>query len=324
MRFQTPVQVQIPRATIKYADSIVFFGSCFTEHMGNKMKELKYKIFSSPFGIQYNPMSIFQGIADLLDQKPVDAAEIVQTEGIFFHPDYHGELSSFSKPALIEKIQGLQHQFLPHLAECSHILITLGTAWVYQIKEINRIVNNCHKQNDQLFTRRLLEVDEIVSAFQQLVTKHEWMRDKEIHFTISPIRHQRDGFHANQISKATLLLAVEKIQKLHSQISYFPAYEILLDELRDYRFYASDMLHPSELAIDFIWDKFSQSYLDTTDAEQRRSIEKFNRMKAHRVLHPGSEASQSFAQRIKDQCQQLIELYPNVDWSAEKNLYCCH
>jgi hypothetical protein len=324
MRFQTPVQVQIPRVTIKYADSIVFFGSCFTEHMGNKMKELKYQISSSPYGIQYNPMSIFQGITDVLEQNPLDVEDIVHAGGLFFHLNYHGDLSSSSESGLTEKIHELQDLSLKQLRNCRHLLITLGTAWVYQFKETNKIVNNCHKQNDHLFTRRLLEVDEIVSAFQQVVTKHEWMRDKEIHFTISPIRHQRDGFHANQLSKATLLLAVEKIQNLYSKISYFPAYEILLDELRDYRFYANDMLHPSELAIDFIWDKFSQSYLDVTEAEQRRSIEKFNRMKSHRILHPDSEESKFFAKRMKDQCMQLIELYPNLDWSAEKNLYCSH
>ena len=224
-------------------------GSCFADEMGEQMKQRDLDVICNPFGTLYNPLSIAQAM------QMTEVPTLVQHDGLWHAMSHHG---SFSRPDQHEAEQAVKasiETMQKALEESTVIIVTFGTAWIYEMN--GAIVGNCHKLPESCFTRRRLTVDEIVSAWKPLLAQYP---DKHWIFTVSPIRHIKDGLHENQISKATLLLALEAIRSQLSEISYFPSYEILLDELRDYRFYADDLVHPSSLAVNYIWERFVQTY----------------------------------------------------------------
>ena len=202
-------------------------------------------------------------------------------------------------------------------------MLTFGTAWVYEQKHTGRIVGNCHKQPDKLFTRRLLSVEEIVvEYFDLLKMLQELNPNLKVLFTVSPIRHAKDGMHGNQISKSTLLLAIDTLQHHYPMCHYFPSYEIVLDELRDYRFYADDMLHPSPLAIRYLWERFSETFFSSETKQVIVAVQDIRRDLAHKPFHPESEAYQRFLGQIVLKIERLIGKYPYLDFQKETEL--CH
>lgn len=249
MKLQTIVDIKPSEWKIGYEDKILMVGSCFSDEIGEQMKQRYLDVVCNPFGTLYNPLSIAQALN--MNEMP----ELIEHEGLWHSMAHHGSLSRADKHEAEEAIRGSIEAMQKALCEANVVIVTFGTSWVYEMN--GAIVGNCHKLPESCFTRRRLSVEEIVAAWKPILEKYS---DKHWLFTVSPIRHIKDGLHENQLSKATLLLALGTIRNQLSAISYFPSYEIMLDELRDYRFYADDLVHPSSLAVNYIWERFVDTF----------------------------------------------------------------
>jgi len=246
MKLQTIVDITPSKWKIGYEDKILMLGSCFSDEIGEQMAQRYLHVTCNPFGTLYNPLSIAQAI-NL--QSPISNLQLVYHEGLWHSMAHHGSFSRADKSEAENVIRASIETMQKALHEASVVIVTFGTAWVYE--KDGKIVGNCHKLPESCFTRRRLTVEEIVEAWKPILAQYP---DKHWLFTVSPIRHIRDGLHENQLSKATLLQAVEQLG------DYFPSYEIMLDELRDYRFYADDLVHPSSLAVNYIWERFVDTF----------------------------------------------------------------
>ncbi len=257
VKLQTIIDIKPSEWKIGYEDKILMVGSCFSDEIGEQMKQRYLDVVCNPFGTLYNPLSIARALN--MNEMP----ELIEHEGLWHSMAHHGSLSRADKHEAEEAIRGSVETMQKALCEANVVIVTFGTSWVYELVESqesrveSRIVGNCHKLPESCFTRRRLSVEEIVAAWKPILEKYN---DKHWLFTVSPIRHIKDGLHENQLSKATLLLALETIRNQLSAISYFPSYEIMLDELRDYRFYADDLVHPSSLAVNYIWERFVDAF----------------------------------------------------------------
>ena len=285
MDLLTKVNIPLPERRIGYQDKILLLGSCFADNIGKKFEEYYFQTSSNPFGTLYNPVSIANSLS------PVESSllPIIYHNGIWHSMMHHGAFSHVDKA----------------LQEASVIIVTFGTAWVYEYH--GEVVANCHKLPAKDFVRRRLTVEEIVQKWLPII---EQMSDKRWIFTVSPIRHIKDGLHENQVSKAVLLQAVDYLTSNSASASYFPSYEIMLDELRDYRFYAEDMLHPSQVAVDYIWQRFAETYFSSDTCKEMRVLHQLWRDRNHRFLHPESQEAQAFVERLNERVMSLKEIYP--------------
>ena len=250
VKLQTIVDIKPSEWKIGYEDKILMLGSCFSDEIGEQMQQRYLQVTCNPFGTLYNPLSIAKAFSLQLSE-----VNFQFHEGLWHSMAHHGSFSRASKEEASQAVRASIETMQKALDEASVVIVTFGTAWIYEMN--GEIVGNCHKLPESCFTRRRLSVDEIVAAWKPILEKYS---DKHWLFTVSPIRHIKDGLHENEISKATLLLALEAISRQHSAISYFPSYEIVLDELRDYRFYADDLVHPSSLAVNYIWERFVDTF----------------------------------------------------------------
>ena len=267
---------------------MVLMGSCFADNIGGKLQEAHFHCCVNPFGTLYNPMSVGQALKDIIAGRnySVTDSEIFNSESIWHSWMHHSRFSADNAESLVENINGSIRKAHEHLQNSRLLIITLGSSYVYRLKEDNRIVANCHKMNEKLFDRSRLNVDDIVDEWIPLLDElHNMNPQLKVMFTVSPIRHKRDGLHANQLSKATLLLAVDRLCELRKDLClYFPAYEIMMDELRDYRFYADDMVHPSPLAVEYIWERFSTAFFDRKTMDKATEWRKFEAAQRHRSI----------------------------------------
>lgn len=261
MKLQTIVDIKPSEWKIGYEDKILLLGSCFSDEIGAQMQQRYMQVTCNPFGTLYNPLSIAQAINLQIFNSSNCKLPLVEHDGLWHSMAHHG---SFSRPTKEEAEEAVNESIVAMqkaLNEATVVIVTLGTAWVYEMN--GDVVGNCHKLPEKLFTRRRLSVEEIVAAWRPILEQY---KDKHWIFTVSPIRHIKDGLHENQLSKATLLMAVEELGNTENRvqnterITYFPSYEILLDELRDYRFYADDLVHPSSLAVSYIWERFVDTF----------------------------------------------------------------
>ena len=283
MKLQTTIEIKPSEWKIGYEDKILMLGSCFSDEIGRQMEERKMAVTCNPFGTLYNPLSIAQAI------QKTELPALIEHDGLWHSMAHHGSFSRATKAEAEEAVKGSIMMMQRALEEATVVIVTFGTAWVYELtdermKELTneRIVGNCHKLPEKNFTRRRLSVEEIVDAWQPILAQYP---DKKWLFTVSPIRHIRDGLHENQLSKATLLMAVEAIRNQYSAISYFPSYEILLDELRDYRFFADDLVHPSTLAVEYIWERFCDTFCTSQTINAMNIAHKEWKFDHHRPLH---------------------------------------
>jgi GSCFA family. len=287
-------------------------GSCFAENMGERLRKYGFDSDVNPFGILYNPLSIASSLERLMSGSPFTEAELFQYNGLWHSYAHHGNFSAVTAGETLEKINERLMTAAVRLSDYGVLLVTFGTAWVYRKRDDDRIVANCHKVPERNFTRSRLSVEDITSLWIPLLQKlKQHNPDLRVLFTVSPIRHWKDGAHENQLSKATLLLAIEQLRERCS-VDYFPAYELMMDELRDYRFYAADMLHPSELAIDYIWDRFVASCFDKTTRETMREVEQINRAMSHRPLNPDSEEYLRFRKQTLLRRADLLQRFPHL------------
>ena len=324
MDFRTTVELPVGLPPITHAGHIVLMGSCFAENIGQLMIENKFQIDVNPFGILYNPLSISAAWLELLKGR------VYKEEDLFFHNDcwhspmHHGSFSASRPEDILQTINSRLLQARQSIPKLDWLMVTFGTAYVYEQKKNGEVVANCHKLPESSFYRRRLDVEEIVQCYSGLI---EIMAEKnpqtKLLFTVSPIRHMRDGMHANQLNKSTLLLAINCLQQLFpGNVFYFPSYEIVIDELRDYRFYADDMLHPSSLAVRYLWERFSEAFFIDETKQVIVASEEIRRDLAHKPFHPESETYQRFLGQIVLKIERLNRKYPYLDFQKERDL--CH
>lgn len=284
-------------------------GSCFSEEIGTLLRENKFDCLSNPFGTIYNPHSIFKLLA-----KKVSANNITESQGVFYHWDAHGVISGLTEEAVKSSFEEKQRELQSFLEEADWLIITLGTSFVYEHENVG-IVANCHKIPDKNFTKRLLPQKEIIDQFCEF---HYYLagfnKNLNIALTVSPVRHIRDGLVENNYSKAILLDAVHSLTAQLDNVSYFPSYEIVIDELRDYRFYRSDLIHPSDDAIKYIWQRFGTTYFDSETLKIVAEWEKLKTSINHKPFQPQSEAHQSF---LKNTLNKLIKMNEKINVRVE-------
>lgn len=312
--FQTKVEIPQSEFKISYEDFILTLGSCFAENIGRKMNEVYFDTDVNPFGVLYNPVSISKSIRSLLENKPFTEKELFHHKGLWQSYSHSSLFSATSADKCLENINLRFTNTANKLLNTNFILITFGTAWVFEEKNTCSVVSNCHKLTANHFKRRRLTVDEIVDDYSKLITDLTVrIPNLKLIFSVSPIRHWKDGAQENNVSKSTLLLAVDKLQNEFNNILYFPAYEIQMDELRDYRFYAADMVHPSDVAIDYIWSRFTETYFDAETLEIKKDMEQLFADLSHRPLFPDSEEYEKFILNIKKKKLEMINKYTFLD-----------
>lgn len=320
--FRTDIDIPKSNSKITYNSRSVFIGSCFTENIGNKLFELKFPVDINPFGIQYNPKSVKNSLDLLIDKKVFAQDDIHFANEQWYSFYHHSKFSNSDKEKCLNKINSGINYSSKFLRNADILFITFGTAWVYQLKETKEIVSNCHKLPANQFNRLLLDVDDIYNDYLILIKRLLQLDSKlKIIFTVSPIRHLKDGAVENQISKSTLILAVNKLKKHFDNVEYFPSYEIMMDELRDYRFYADDMFHINKTAINYIWKKFSETFFDDNTSNIILKIEKIIRNKNHKPFNPESQQYKDFLKSNLDKINNLLQQYPYINLEDEKHFF---
>ena len=322
MQFTTKIPVQKSSFPIDYDSKILLLGSCFAENMGEKFEYFKFQTIVNPFGIIFNPVSL-----EKLIRRSVEKRKFTEND-IFFHNelwhcyDVHSELSNSDKDVFLESLNDLIRSTNKHLSDSTHIIITLGTSWVYQNIASNEIVANCHKVLQKQFTKELLSILQIEESLESIISLvHSVNPNCKFIFTVSPVRHIKDGFVENTLSKAHLIAAIHSVlnRKFSTSLElttqnniYFPAYEIMMDELRDYRFYAEDMLHPSQTAIDYIWIQFFENYISESQFGLMNDICSIQKGLKHRPFNPNTESHQKFLHQLELKIKTIQNQHPFI------------
>ena len=314
MKLQTTVAASNWTEPISHGQAVFLMGSCFTENIGLRLDKAGFHTTINPHGITFNPISICQGIQDLIEGRSIEAEELVERDGVWQHWDFHSALSGLDKKESAKAMTKAISEGREALQAASHLILTLGTAWVYELADSKgAVVNNCHKFPAGDFKRRRLGTEEIYASISNMIVSlQQFNPGIQLVFTLSPVRHWKDGAEDNSVSKASLRLAIDQLCSEFAQAIYFPAYEILMDELRDYRFYADDMLHPNRLAQEIIWERFTQAAISEKGQAIAKEVESLNRMKAHRSLHSGSSADIEFKEKLAQKEEALKRGYPEV------------
>jgi hypothetical protein len=320
-KFQTIVDIPEFHWKTGYGKKNLFMGSCFTENVGNSMEALKYDVDINPFGILYNPVSVANGLRILLENKKFQQEDLVEHDGLWHSFYHHGRFSGTDIDETLSKINDRINQSAEFLRNTDFLFLTFGTSWIYEYKKTGKTVSNCHKIPTKEFKRFRLTPGEIIEEYRELLPKIWKINpDLKVIFTVSPIRHWKDGAIENQLSKATLLLAIERIIQGFGKkkCAYFPAYEIVMDELRDYRFYTEDMIHISEVAINHIWSVFEQNLVDENSQEAAKQVQKINKALNHKPFNPLSQEYIEFLKRTLKQTEEIGLKFPNLNFELEK------
>ena len=319
MNLQTKITVAAPDFSIDYNSRLMMLGSCFAENMGSKFSYYKFDVDVNPCGIIYNPLSVANVLRLLVEGKRFEKNDLREVGGKWVSLFHHGAFSSADPDECLHRINDRLTKATGELRTLDLLVITWGTAWVYTYIPENIIVSNCHKIPSREFERSRLSVEDIVREYLVLIERlREINPGLRILFTVSPIRHWKDGAHGNQLSKATLLLAIDRLREEIQHVYYFPAYEIVLDELRDYRFYAEDMLHVSGFTVDYIWERFLYSFISPEVFGLMNQIGRINKGVAHRPFEPQSEEYQRLVKKMLAEIAMISRSYPMIDFSEEK------
>jgi hypothetical protein len=296
--------------------------SCFTENIGDKLHYYKFPVMTNPFGVLYNPFSIKNAIEIISGKQNINEQIIHEYNERWFSFYHDTSFSSRYKEELMQHINKTNQEAANYLKKASFLIITFGTSWVFRHVEKDMIVANCHKLPSKFFKRELLSPEEIINDYISLIEEiHKLNPDIDIIFTVSPIRHWRDGAVENQLSKATLIYSIHKIIEQFPEIEYFPSYEIVMDELRDYRFYAEDMIHLNKTAIDYIWERFSESYISKSAQSLMNEVEKIQKAKHHRPFNPASPEYQKLIDKQIENINQLSKKHHSIDLSDEMDYF---
>ena len=318
-------KVDVPKSSISidYSSKLMFFGSCFAENISRFFVDAKFNCLVNPTGIIYNPLSIRQMVKNVVNQNVYDEHDFFFDGNNYCSYDFHGAYSRGTLQEAVALANNCMAEARTFLQDVDVVFITLGTAYVYFLADHPaQPVCNCHKQKPDTFIRRLVSVDEVVEALSDIVSKLSSLNSKlKIIFTVSPIRHLRDGAHGNRLSKSTLHLGIEQVLQKFNCCEYFPSYEILEDELRDYRFYAEDMTHPSPLAEKIIWQRLRDTYINKVCQLQISRVEKFMQAVHHRFIDPSSPATHDFCKKNLALADVLESEIQGLDLSVEKKYF---
>jgi hypothetical protein len=313
--FRTVVSPGSSPQKMGISDRILTIGSCFADAIGTRLQQNRLKVLANPFGNLYNPHSIHKAIRYALYNELPVAHTFLSRDGICFNYDFHSEVSDVNQLNLSTKLKEITGAAHYHLAASEWIIITYGTAWVYERKESGEIVANCHKIPNTNFVKSLLSQQEITDSFGKLHNElKKFNPGIKIIVTVSPVRHIKDTLELNSVSKAVLRAACHTMVGTFSDVSYFPSYEVMLDDLRDYRFYKADMIHPSDVAEDYIWEKFGETYFTQDVKTILSQWNEIQRAINHRPFHPASPAHQSF---LKETLTRLESLKGTIDVENE-------
>ena len=317
--FRSTFPLEKPDFGLSHADRLLLLGSCFTENIGRRLLHAKFQTLVNPFGIVYNPVSMAQSLDRLLAaDQPFRIEELVQHAGLWHSWMHHGSWSGTGREATLERLNAAYHAAAGFLKNTNRLLLTLGTAEVFTLRETGEVVANCHKAPAALFDERRLGVGETADILEKTLQKITAQRpDIQIVLTVSPIRHLRNGPVANQRSKAVLVLACAELCTRLPNVVYFPAYELLLDDLRDYRFYKPDLTHPNELAEGYIWDAFGDVFFTAKTKALMARIERIRAAMQHRPFRPDSAEHQEFCERQLAAIAELSATEPQLDFSEE-------
>ncbi|MFN8259627.1 MAG: GSCFA domain-containing protein [Chitinophagales bacterium] len=309
MEFRTKINIPVSPFKVTHQDRLLLMGSCFTENIGHYLNRYQFATNINPFGIIYQPVSIFNNLKKVIKKEIYSAGDLLQNNGLYLSLDHHGQFSGTDQGKVLSTINASIDKAHADFNAARFIIITLGTAFVYKHLEQDRIVANCHKIPNTAFEKRLLSMDEIKVAFNDV---KDLLKDKTVIFTVSPVRHWRDGAVENQRSKSILIASIHQLIDEHNNCFYFPAYEIMMDELRDYRFYAEDMLHPNEVAVKYIWQRFAEAYFSEDTQHINVQLEKINSLLQHRIINTNTEAQTHFEQKVQNTITAFKLKYPEL------------
>lgn len=315
MNFQTQIPIQKSDFPIDYTSKVLSLGSCFAENMAEKFEYFKFDNVVNPFGIIFNPISLEKLILRSIHKKYFSESDIFYHNEAWHCYEVHSELSNPNKEEFLETLNQLIDSTNWHIEKATHCLITLGTSWVYKHVKTNEIVANCHKVPQKQFVKELLSIVQIETSLRNIITEIKAVNPNcNFVFTVSPVRHIKDGFVENNVSKAHLISALHAPNFKRTASNYFPSYEIIMDELRDYRFYTEDMLHPNQTAIDYIWIKFFENYVDEKEFSLMNQVCDIQKALHHRPFNPNSESHLKFLENLQNKIADLQQRFPQISF----------
>lgn len=313
MQLQTKIPIQEQTPKINYNSSLVLLGSCFVENIGKKFDYFKLKNTLNPFGITFHPLVLERLIKNSLKDKSYSEDDVFQLNERWHCYDAHSVLSDASQSKLINNLNLASKTLKRSITKASHIVVTLGTAWGYVHQNLTEVVNNCHKVPQKNFKKTLASVEKLVVSLKSISATIKTINpEAKLILTVSPVRHIKDGFVENTQSKAHLISAVHKTISATNNTAYFPSYEIMMDELRDYRFYSEDMLHPSQIAVNYIWGQFIAAWFSQEGKDTLSRVNDIQRGLAHRPFNPSSDAHQKFIKNLQEKIEALQQDYPQI------------
>jgi len=312
MNFRTQIPTTKTHNQFDYDSNLLLLGSCFTENIGNQFEYFKFQNSINPFGILFNPKAIEKLITDSINQKEYSDADVFFYNERWHCFNVHSDLSNTSKEVLLQNLNAAILATYQQLNNSTHLIITLGTAWVYRQIESDMIVANCHKIPQKKFLKELLSVDEVTASLENIIALVKSVNPTiEFIFTVSPVRHLKDGFTENSFSKAHLISAIHQVVAPRNHTNYFPSFEIMMDDLRDYRFYKSDMVHPNETAINYIWEHFKNTWVSKNCFELMDEIDTIQKGLAHRPFNETSEQHQQFLTNLRSK-MEVLKMQHNI------------
>lgn len=315
--FRTEFRINPCQRRITHAEKMLTIGSCFSETIGNRLHQFKFQVSVNPFGVVYNPISIFENLTKALSDQPFDPDLCIQQHAKYYHFHSHSRLNALTKAELMDLLAQKQRETLNHLQTGSHLFITFGSAFAYRHTTFNSIVANCHKIPQPEFNKELLDLEQMKGSFEAFYKFLEQVNPNiQIILTVSPVRHIKDGVPENQLSKSLLRVFCDQLANSKSNVRYFPAYELMMDDLRDYRFYKDDLIHPNAMAEDYIWEKFQDSFFDTETRKLIKEIDQLHKSLSHRPFEPLSIQHEKFLQGL---LEKVDSLPANLDFATERN-----
>ena len=321
LNFRTPLPFEKSPTEISHELPLLCIGSCFATNIGQKLQDAKFSTFSNPFGISYNPVSISECLSYLIDNQLFVEENIFQQGELWHSFSHHGNFSQMSKTETLKGINDTLSSARFFFKTVQRLTITLGSANVFVYKKTGKIIANCHKVPNQEFEKKRLSVEEITDNLENILTRLKNNNPNlEVILTVSPIRHLREGIIENQRSKATLILATEHLSKKLDFVHYFPAYEIMMDDLRDYRFYETDMTHPTPQAVDYIWEIFQNTYFSEKTQNLTQRVERIVTASKHRPFHVQSIDYQDFIKNNLIKIKAIETEYPNLNFEKERKV----
>lgn len=321
MEFRKVLHIKPFDRQLSLQDKVMFIGSCFSENLGGKLQEFKFNVSINPNGTLFNPVSICRSILSYIQNKKYTSTDIFFHQELWKSWDHHSIFSNIDQDEILNNINTNTSSANEFLKNANWLIITLGSAWVYE-NESGEIVANCHKLPSGQFKKRLLSAQEVKTHLSALIDSLiEFNPTLNIMFTISPVRHLRDGFIENNRSKAVLIQSVHELIEEKNQLYYFPAYELVMDDLRDYRFYAEDMVHPNDMAIQYVWEKFQQACIGEHSLQYFPDIHSINVARLHKPFQPDTVAHKKFREKNFEMVQKLKNALPYLNWQPELDFF---